>query len=247
MIIVVGVLTALGAEQGVEWLHWRHQVRETEERLLPEVQRNLLDLAERVVQRPCLAQRTVELRDALLQSNGRWQANADRVSTLAGSNVAKPNPSLAEVADDVRRLSGRPMPEVYEDTVRPWRDTVFQSALVAGVFNQMPPERAAVYASIYRATTEIRERTASERSAKARLSALAFDGVLSPAERADYLNDLGQLDADAAGMAEVSAQQLIAADKAGLRPKRSAFEKRFPPTSRFAACRATLSIPLAQN
>jgi hypothetical protein len=26
VIIVVGVLTALGAEQGVEWLHWRHQI-----------------------------------------------------------------------------------------------------------------------------------------------------------------------------------------------------------------------------
>ncbi len=26
VIIVVGVLTALGAEQGVEWLHWRHEV-----------------------------------------------------------------------------------------------------------------------------------------------------------------------------------------------------------------------------
>ena len=26
LIIVVGVLTALGAEQGVEWLHWRHEV-----------------------------------------------------------------------------------------------------------------------------------------------------------------------------------------------------------------------------
>ena len=30
VIIVVGVLTALGAEQGVEWLHWRHLAEKAE-------------------------------------------------------------------------------------------------------------------------------------------------------------------------------------------------------------------------
>ena len=33
VIIVVGVLTALGAEQSVEWLHWRHEVRVAREAL----------------------------------------------------------------------------------------------------------------------------------------------------------------------------------------------------------------------
>ena len=33
VIIVVGVLTALGAEQAVDWLHWRHEVAEARQAL----------------------------------------------------------------------------------------------------------------------------------------------------------------------------------------------------------------------
>ena len=75
VIIVVGVLTALAAEQGVEWLHWRHQVQATEEALKPEVQGNLLNMSERVMVLPCLTQRTADLRDALLASGPHWRAN----------------------------------------------------------------------------------------------------------------------------------------------------------------------------
>jgi len=40
-IIVLGVLIALGAEQVVEWLHWRHQQHETLERLFQESRANV--------------------------------------------------------------------------------------------------------------------------------------------------------------------------------------------------------------
>src|SRR5690348_9153654 len=39
LIIVVGVLTALGAEQAAEWLHWKHLAREHEEDLRDGVRR----------------------------------------------------------------------------------------------------------------------------------------------------------------------------------------------------------------
>ena len=39
VIIVVGVLTALGAEQGVEWLHWRHQIELAHEALAFDMKR----------------------------------------------------------------------------------------------------------------------------------------------------------------------------------------------------------------
>lgn len=41
LIIVVGVLTALAGEQGVEWLHWRHEVADTREALTGELSNNL--------------------------------------------------------------------------------------------------------------------------------------------------------------------------------------------------------------
>ena len=44
VIIVVGVLTALAAEQGVEWLHWRHEVSQAHANLKDELQRNARSL-----------------------------------------------------------------------------------------------------------------------------------------------------------------------------------------------------------
>jgi len=41
VIIVVGVLTALGAEQGAEWLHWRHVTEIAERSLRADVSENL--------------------------------------------------------------------------------------------------------------------------------------------------------------------------------------------------------------
>jgi hypothetical protein len=247
VIIVIGVLTALAAEQGVEWLHWRQQVRTTEERLLPEVQRNLLDLSERVVERPCLAERTANLRDALLQSDGHWEANPYYQFRRMKPLSAKPHPSLADVAATSNNLSGQAMPRVYGTPSRPWADTVFQSALVNGVFNHMPNDRSHAYAVIYRGMIAMRERQATEQAASARLSALAFDGVLSPGERAADLNALGELDYAAGSMAQSAAQVLISADKIGLRPRRSEFEKRFPASSPLRSCYATVTIPLAPN
>ena len=37
VIIVIGVLTALGAEQTVEWLHWRHLAEKAEQDLAASV------------------------------------------------------------------------------------------------------------------------------------------------------------------------------------------------------------------
>jgi hypothetical protein len=247
VIIVVGVLTALAAEQAVEWLHWQAQVRATEQSLLAEVQINLLDMSERVLVRPCQAQRAVDLRDALLRSDGHWHANTYLRFLGRGPLVAKPHASLADVAANSTTLAGQPMPVVYGGPRRPWSDTVFQSALVTGVFNHMPSERAAAYARIDRAIITMRNWQAAEEAAETHLSALAFDGVVGPVERAAYLNELGELDLSAAAMSGSAAQTLIAADRAGLRVKRTDFEKRFSATTVYAACRADLLIPLAQN
>jgi len=65
VIIVIGVLTALGAEQTVEWLHWRHEVHVAQEAIAFDL-RNLvgaaaLDDAESA----CVGARLIELSDIL--------------------------------------------------------------------------------------------------------------------------------------------------------------------------------------
>jgi hypothetical protein len=60
-IIVLGVLIALGAEQFVEALHWRHEVHDTREAIDAELSRDLAALQFRLDQRACVAQRAAEL------------------------------------------------------------------------------------------------------------------------------------------------------------------------------------------
>ena len=55
VIIVIGVLTALGAEQGVEWLHWQHVVGEARQALVFDETRNLEWAGEREASSPCVA------------------------------------------------------------------------------------------------------------------------------------------------------------------------------------------------
>lgn len=60
-IIVLGVLIALGAEQFVEALHWRHEVRETRTAINAEVSHDLAALKFRLNQRECVDHRLAEL------------------------------------------------------------------------------------------------------------------------------------------------------------------------------------------
>ena len=60
-IIVLGVLTALAAEQTVEWLHWRDQVQEGRAAIKGEMQLALDDVVLRRDLAPCVVRRTAEL------------------------------------------------------------------------------------------------------------------------------------------------------------------------------------------
>jgi hypothetical protein len=61
LIVVVGVLTALGAEQVAEWLHWRHEVEVQREALLSETRDNMGAATYRVSRSACVSDRLTEL------------------------------------------------------------------------------------------------------------------------------------------------------------------------------------------
>src|SRR6185312_15125667 len=64
-IVVVGVLTALAAEQAVEWLHWRHQAQVAREAIAFDLRRLVVSAASRDAQAPCVARRLGELAEAM--------------------------------------------------------------------------------------------------------------------------------------------------------------------------------------
>ena len=61
VIIVVGVLTALGAEQAVEWLHWRHQAEVAREALALDFDGVLKNASERLAVTPCIEHRIEDI------------------------------------------------------------------------------------------------------------------------------------------------------------------------------------------
>jgi hypothetical protein len=63
--VVVGVLIALAAEQGVEWLHWRHAVLETREQVAADERFVLRIAGEREGESACLARQFADIRAIL--------------------------------------------------------------------------------------------------------------------------------------------------------------------------------------
>lgn len=63
--IVLGVCVALGAEQAVEWVHWRNQVDQALEVLAAELTLNIAHGGERVVREACIEARLDRLADIL--------------------------------------------------------------------------------------------------------------------------------------------------------------------------------------
>ena len=74
--IICGILVALGLEQGIEWLHWRHEVELTRETLKPEFLRILRNIGRKDGDSPCLIARMNELQAVLEQAeiSGRLPA-----------------------------------------------------------------------------------------------------------------------------------------------------------------------------
>ncbi len=66
--IVIGVLIALGAEQAVEWLHWRHVTHVAREALVFDFRRTIGQAARKDAYSPCVAVRIGQLSDALDQA-----------------------------------------------------------------------------------------------------------------------------------------------------------------------------------
>jgi hypothetical protein len=184
LIIFVGVLTALGAEQGVEWLHWRHRVEVTEQRLTAEVRTNLLNAYGRLNKQRCYNDRLTRLSEQL-RGNGLWR----------GAAIQRTPASAPETIPPYMRagLFSSAAPAVYIASTAVWPDSTWTSALASGVTLRLGRDRADRYSRLYRGIATMRDLQTAESETASKLSALAFDRQLSEAERTHFLEAIGQL------------------------------------------------------
>ncbi|MEO6778247.1 MAG: hypothetical protein ABI194_02250 [Gemmatimonadaceae bacterium] len=174
-IIVLGVLLALGAEQTVEWLHWRQQVQITDDALQQEIRRDLRWAYERRVYEQCQNGRIAQLRDKLLQPASRWTTDSTPVDSRG------------------KFFSPTAMPRVYQAPLRPYETEVWDVALAGTALIHMPRARAALYAKLYNTVALLRGDQAREEELGPRLAPLGFDRTLSAPERTAFLATLGEL------------------------------------------------------
>ena len=187
VIIVVGVLTALAAEQGVEWLHWRQEVAETEDHLAAGIAPDLVNAVERVAIRPCLDARFEELATALQRSDPVWTGNV--------------------IHDPGYRRNGV-FPLVIGSPGRLWPHVAWDSALASGALTHMPRERVDLYADLYRMAEVGRDQQRAEAEANSPLAPLAFDRPLTVAERTAFLGHLAAAEEHSRAVFGVSRQML---------------------------------------
>lgn len=114
-IIVLGVLTALTAEQTVEWAHLHARVGQARERLVGEVQHQYLVDEEFLAVQPCLERQLDRIEQAVLSSG----------ATLS------PLPTNAYASANVVFVYGAP--------ARSWTDSAWQSAIAEGLTSRFSP------------------------------------------------------------------------------------------------------------
>lgn len=174
-IVVVGVLIALGAQQAVEELRWRDEVRLTEDALTIEIADSVLHASERQMVNRCLGDRLTHLIGKVSSNKGPWSGD--------------PLP-LPRTASGVTTTT----PAAYRTPNRPWNDDVWVATQNGGVFSHMPRERVAAFAKVYARMEGLRKVNEFEHQVFPELLYLSFDTGLDAAARQRALATLGRLD-----------------------------------------------------
>ena len=167
LIIVVGVLTALGAEAVVENLHWREKVARAEEAEKPELQAFYYNAYERALVDPCIGRRIDALEAALL-ADGPW---------------VPAKPMLHESWS---------LPFVIQTPNRGWRDQVWRTLVADGTASHLPPARERLYADVMGFAEGIEARNGVEANENAGLNVLLKPASLSRDQRGELIARLEQ-------------------------------------------------------
>ena len=175
IVVVLGVLIALGAQEAVENIRWRDEVRLAEEALTIEIAESVLHASERQMVNRCLSDRLTHLIGKVRSNDGPWSGDP---LLLARRSTA------VTVAT----------PAAYRTPNRPWSDDVWIATQNGGVFSHMPRERVAAFAKVYARMEGLRKINEAEHQVFPELLYLSVDTELDAAARQRALATLGKLD-----------------------------------------------------
>jgi hypothetical protein len=163
VVIVIGVLTALAAEQSAEWLHWHAQASEADVRLLADARLVLNHMAERLDIESCQERRLVQIKDRLLASGSAWTGMAPFYT------------------------KGPPAGSTYAHPMRTWPRTAWENAVTSTAVNHLPPDRLADFSRIFDAAQREADDQATEHEDSSQLNLLGSALTLTPDQKIEFL------------------------------------------------------------
>ena len=169
VIVVLGVVIALAANEAVQEWTWRNKVEDAEARLRGDITWTFLWSAEKYASRPCV--------DAQLAALGR--------KVLESTATLKPVPVLT-----ANHLS---LSYVVRMPNRPYRFPVWEALLADGTASHFAPQRQAFLGRISDDMAQARSSETETRSLMGRLMVMRDPIALDPVVRADLLTQINQL------------------------------------------------------
>ena len=169
VIVVLGVVIALAANEAVQEWTWRNKVEDAEARLRGDINWIFLWSAEKYASRPCV--------DVQLAALG--------LNVLESTATLKPAPVFT-----VNHLS---LSYVVRMPNRPYRFPVWDALLADGTASHFAPQRQAFLGRISDDMVQARSNEAETRSLMGRLMVMRDPIALDPVVRADLLTQINQL------------------------------------------------------
>jgi len=169
IIVILGVLIALAANEAVQNWNWRNKVQDGENRLRVDVERAFINAAELYVTAPCLDSQLSKLTDNLLISGDK----------LTPMPVFNEKDAGASEWNFVVRLPNRP-----------YRFSIWETLLADGTAAHFSPARQEAYSYINFVMNRFHNEITKSQDATARFDVMAFPISLDTGIRKDLLVDI---------------------------------------------------------
>jgi hypothetical protein len=176
VIIVVGVLTALGAEQAVEAVHWAERTHQTEETLRDELHGAAVDTSMRLAFLPCTTAMLSRLQQAVGEGGDAWRPpfTVEGVPVTGKIVIVAPHGLWSSQA---------------------WRD-----AQADGTANHLPKKEALLFGDIYETMAKMKGFNEQETTDMGELNSLIAVRHMDPVSRNQYLRTISRLQQSLLGM-----------------------------------------------
>lgn len=217
VVVIVGVLIALGAGELVAAWSWQRKVVDAEKQLAEELKRSYRPAMEQAVVEPCIQAQLARLSKRVMASGDVLEASPVFESRIGDTVVVFPN--------------------------RTFVDATWVALLDDGTLPHMGSERRQRYASAYRQFARLEAMNADGTRSRGRLLSLGLPIPLDPVTRANLLGELGEQGVRSRFQALLAIQGMRIVDDLGHTPDRASIDAFLDASVTVNHCRAE-GLPL---